>query len=267
MPEQRFSVVWVESGKSTRLTQLDRSPKGLSWSQDGNYIAFSMLVPEDPVVLVSAPAKPDGADWPDAPRVTTRLKYERDGSGYVEPGYQHYFVMSALGGTPRQVTSGNFRHEGAPQWSPDGSSLIFYGNRNEDWELSFNNSEIYSVTINSGETIALTERNGPDADPVVSPDGSKIAYLGHEDKFQTYQVSKLQVMNIDGSGKRELLPDLDRSVSGLVWNKSSNGIYFQYDDRGDTKIGFTTLGGRSSVSPQTSAEQRSAGHTAAAHSP
>lgn len=240
-------VVWVDSGKSTRLTQLNRSPSGLSWSHDGKHIAFSMLVPEDPVVLVTAPAKPDDAQWPDAPRVTARLKYESDGSGYIEPGYRHYFVVSALGGTPRQVTTGNFRHEGTPQWSRDDSSLIFYGNRNDDWELSFNNSEIYSVAINSGETIALTDRNGPDADPVVSHDGSKIAYWSHEDKVQTYQVARLNVMNIDGSGNRELLTDLDRSVSGFAWNKGSDGIYYQYDDRGDTKIGFTTLGGRSSV--------------------
>ena len=240
-------VVWVDSGKSTRLTQLNRSPGGLSWSHDGNHIAFSMIVPEDPLVLVPGPDKPDDAVWPDAPRVTARLKYESDGSGYIEPGYRHFFVVSALGGTPQQVTTGNFRHDGTPQWSRDDRSLIFHGNRNDDWELSFNNSEIYSVAIDSGETTALTDRNGPDADPVVSPDGSKIAYWSHEDKVQTYQVAKLNVMNIDGTGKRELLVDLDRSVSGFAWNKGSDGIYYQYDDRGDTKIGFTTLGGRSSV--------------------
>jgi dipeptidyl aminopeptidase/acylaminoacyl peptidase len=33
-------------------------------------------------------------------------------------------------------------------------------------------------------------------------------------------------------------------VSGLVWNKGSNSIYFQYDDRGDTKIAVTTLAGK-----------------------
>ena len=240
-------VVWVDSGKSTRLTQLNRSPGGLSWSHDGNHIAFSMIVPEDPLVLVPGPDKPDDAVWPDAPRITARLKYESDGSGYIEPGYRHFFVVSALGGTPQQVTTGNFRHDGTPQWSRDDRSLIFHGNRNDDWELSVNNSEIYSVAIDSGETTALTDRNGPDADPVVSPDGSKIAYWSHEDKVQTYQVAKLNVMNIDGTGKRELLANLDRSVSGFAWNKGSDGIYYQYDDRGDTKIGFTTLGGRSSV--------------------
>jgi len=240
-------VVWVETGKSARLTQLNRAPKSLSWSPDGTHIAFSMLVPEDPVVLVTAPDKPDDAEWSDEPRVTARLKYERDGSGYIEPGYEHFFVISALGGTPRQVTHGNFKHEGTPHWSRDGGSLIFSGNRNEDWEREFRNSEIYSVSIKNGEIVALTDRHGPDVEPVVSPDGRKIAYWSVEDKVQTYQVSKLHVMNSDGSGKRELLSDFDRSVSGLAWSKGSDGIYYQYDDLGDTKIGFTTLAENSRV--------------------
>lgn len=237
-------VVWVDTGKSTRLTELNRSPKGLSWSPDGKQIAFRMLVPEEPVVLVKAPKKPDDAEWSDQPRVTARLKYETDGSGYMEPGHEQFFVIPALGGSVRQVTSGNFRHNGTPQWSKDGNSLVFSGNRNDDWELKYRNSEIYRVSIESGEVVALTERNGPDAGPVISPDGRKIAYWSYEDKVQTYQIAKLQVMSVDGTDKRELLRDFDRSVSGLAWSGNSDGIYYQYDNFGDTKIGFTTLDGR-----------------------
>jgi dipeptidyl aminopeptidase/acylaminoacyl peptidase len=238
-------VVWVETGKSTRLTQLNRSPKGLSWSPDGTQIAFRMLIPEEPVVLVQSPKKPDDAEWSEEPRVTARLKYETDGSGYIEPGYEQFFVISALGGAPRQVTSGNFRHGGTAQWSRDGTSLVFSGNRNEDWEFDYRNSEIYRVSVKTGEVEALTDRQGPDADPVVSPDGRKIAFIGYDDKVQTYQVTKLHVMNIDGSGKRELLADLDRSVSDLVWSTDSDGIFYQYDDHGDTKIAFTSLDSQS----------------------
>jgi len=237
-------VTWLATGKSARLTQLERSPQGLAWAPDGRQIAFSMLVPQEAPVLVSPPEKPDDADWAEAPRVTMRLKYERDGSGYIETGYQHYFVIPAVGGTPRQITTGTYQHTGTPQWSSDGESLVFSGNRNADWEHEFTNSEIYRVDIDTGDVVALTDRNGPDSSPVVSPDGTKIAYLSFKDNVRTYQVTKLHVMNFDGSDKRELLADLDRSVSGLAWNKKSNRIYFQYDDRGDTKIAVTTLAGK-----------------------
>ena len=234
-------VFWLADGKLARLTQLDRSPRTLSWSPDGEHIAFSMLVPEDPVVLVTPPSKPEGAEWPEEPRVTTRLKYEQDGAGYIEPGFNHFFVVPATGGTPRQITHGNFRHQGAPQWTPDGSKLVFSGNRNDNWETDFRNSEIYSVDTSTGEVIALTDRAGPDFEPVISPDGRKVAYLGYEDKVQTYQLDRLHVMNIDGSGKQELLTDFDRSIEGIQWHR--NGIVFKYDDKGDTKIAYASLSG------------------------
>jgi dipeptidyl aminopeptidase/acylaminoacyl peptidase len=240
-------LYWVESGKSTRLTQLERSPSGLSWSPDGGQIAFSMLVPEEPPVFVTAPTKPKDAQWAEEPRVTTRVTHEQDGAGFIEPGFKHYFVISEIGGTARQITSGNFQHRRPPQWSGDGKSLIFSANRNEDWQLNFLNSEIYRVSIESGETIALTDRNGPDGEPRVSPDGEKIAYWSFEDKVQTYQVTQLHVMNIDGSDQRALGTDLDRSVSGIAWDRRSNGVYFQYNDHGDTKIGHASLSGRTRV--------------------
>ena len=237
-------VYWLVEQKLHRLTQLERTPSGLNWSPDGNKIAFSMLVPEAPVVLVTAPPKPDDAEWAEAPRVTTRLAYERDGAGYIEPGFNHFFVVPASGGTPRQVTTGNFHHSGQPQWMPDSKTLVFSGNRNPDWELAYRNSEIYRVDIESGEIVALTDRNGPDTQPVVSPDGRMIAFVGFDDKVQAHQVTRLYVMNADGSNKREILPDFDRSVSGISWGGDYDGVYFQYDEHGDTKIAFTSLAGR-----------------------
>jgi len=47
-------------------------------------------------------------------------------------------------------------------------------------------SRSYSRAIETGDVVALTDRNGPDGAPVVSPDGKKIAYLSYEDKVRTY---------------------------------------------------------------------------------
>jgi len=237
-------LYWLDSGKRTSLTQLETKPSGLSWSPDGERLAFSMRVPEAPPSLVDAPDKPEGADWADRPRITTRVTYERDGSGYLEPGFHHYFIVPAVGGTPRQVTSGAWHHRDTPRWTPDGESLVFSANRNADWELDFVESDIFRVEVASGEVTRLTDRDGPDEDPVVSPDGSLIAWRGYDDEVQTYQVDRLYVMEIDGGGKRELLRELDRSVSGLAWNREGDGVYFQYADQGVTRIGYTTLGGK-----------------------
>ncbi len=234
---------WMDTGQTARLTQLLRPPRGLSWSPDGRWIAFSMLVPEDPPQLVKPPKKPKGAQWADPPTVVDMLKHEADGVGDLEPGYYHLFVLPAEGGSARQVTSGPYHHRDRPVWTPDGKQLIFSANRNEDWEHEFRNSEIYALTLEDGSARALTDRNGPDAEPAISPDGTRIAYLGYDDRVQTYQVTRLHVMNVDGSGKRVITSKLDRSVRGPAWDQDGRGIYFRYDDRGNTKLGYTTLDG------------------------
>lgn len=240
-------VYWVDSGKLARITQLERSPSDISWSPDGSHIAFSMHVPEPNPVLVKPPKKPKGADWAKHPRVTTRLKHEADGVGYLEPGYSHLFVVPAEGGTARQITSGDFHHDSKPVWTPDGKYLIFSANRHEDWAYNRRNSEIYSVSVEDGTIKALTDRDGPDYGPTLSPNGNTIAYLGYNDKIQTYQVNKVYTMNLDGSGKKEIRTNLDRSVSDLTWNEDGDGLYFMYDNEGNTKIGHTDLSGNTSV--------------------
>ncbi|MEO0333432.1 MAG: DPP IV N-terminal domain-containing protein, partial [Bacteroidota bacterium] len=174
-------VYWVKNDKVARLTQTERSPSSLSWSPDGEQLTFSMLVPEKAPTLVSPPPKPKGAEWAEHPRVTTRLKHESDGSGYIEPGYRQYFVLPADGGTGRQVTQGEFQHRSKPVWTKDGQALIFSSNRNDNWEYDFRNSEIYRVSIVDGEVTALTNRSGPDREPTLSPDGSQILYIGFDD--------------------------------------------------------------------------------------
>ncbi|MGM0546935.1 MAG: prolyl oligopeptidase family serine peptidase [Bacteroidota bacterium] len=240
-------VYWMESGAMSRITQLEESPSGISWSPDGEHLAFNMKVQESNPTLADAKKAPKGAEWADRPRVTTRLNYESDGSGYIDPGFTHIFTVPAEGGSPRQITEGDYHHSGDPEWSADGEQLLFSANLNEDWEHDFRESELYAVDVESGDVEQLTERDGPDYGATVSPDGETIAYLGYDDKVQTYQLTKLYAMDIDGGNKREIELDLDRSISSIKWDEDGQGLYLMYDDEGNTKIGHTTLDGKTSV--------------------
>jgi dipeptidyl aminopeptidase/acylaminoacyl peptidase len=240
-------VYWLAQNRLARLTQLESSPSGMSWSPDGKHLAFSMKVPAKQPTLVIPPAKPEGAEWADHPRVTTRLKHESDGSGYVEPGFRHLFIVSSEGGTARQISSGDRQYGSTPVWTKDGRSLVFSANLNEDWEYDFRNDEIYKIDIASGDVTDLTDRNGPDSSPAISPDGEQILYTGFDDKVQTYQVRKMYVMSADGSDKKEIPLNLDRSVSSPTWAADGNGFYFMYDDQGNTKIAYSNMRGKHSV--------------------
>lgn len=236
-------VYWVKTGKTARLSQLENSPGNITWSPDGKQIAFTKFVEGSELTLARGPKKPKGADWADPVRVTTRFKHERDGSGKMKPGFTHLFVIPSEGGSARQLTTGDFNH-GAPSWSKDGKTLFFSSNLKEDWQYDFRNSELYSISVADGKIKTLTSRNGPDYGLSVSPDGKRIAYVGFDDKVQTYQLTKLYVTDTEGRNQKELDLNLDRSVANPVWSNDSKGIYFQYDDKGNTKIGFLDAAGK-----------------------
>lgn len=240
-------IYWVKTGKSARISQLPNSPSSLTWSPDGKNIAFSMFVDGSELKLVKPHKKPKGAKWAAAPRITTRLKHEADGAGKLKPGYSHIFLIPAEGGTPRQISSGNFHHRGKLAFSRDGKQLYFSGNRNKDWEYDFRNSEIYSIDLATNKITALTDRKGPDRSIAVAPVGNRLAYVGYDDKVQTYQVTRLYLMNPDGSDKKELETGLDRSISSPVWSSDGRGVFYMYDDQGNTKIGYTSINGKTTL--------------------
>ena len=142
-----------------------------------------------------------------------RFKSRQDGVGYLDFGFNHIFVVSVDGGTPVQVTSGDFQHSSGAAWTPSGTTSSSLRTEVRPGSTTNRNSELYAASILTGEIGPLTDRPGPDHNPAVSPDGRRIAFVGYEDRTRTYQVSRLQVMNIDGSGQRIVTGSLDRSVS------------------------------------------------------
>ena len=241
--QSQLYVRWMASGESVRITGLPNAPGSIAWSPDGRNIAYSMLVPGEPARLGRTPAKPEGAQWAEPLQQITNVTYRADGQGFLRPGYSHLFVVPAEGGTPRQLTSGDFHHDGPVEWSADGRTIYTSANRAADWERDPLDAEIYAVDVASGTLRALTDRDGPDFAPVVSPDGSRIAYLGFDDRGYGYTQSQLYVMDRDGSGRRSLTAGLDRDVDSPRWAADGRSIYVSYDDHGSRKVARIGLDG------------------------
>ena len=235
-------VRWMDAeGATSQVTRIEQSPSGLAWSPDGTQLSFTSLVEERNSWPIKMPKAPSGAKWTEPPRIVERLQYRRDRSGFTDNGFRHIFVVPAIGGTPRQITSGNFDHSGS-EWIPDGKSILFSGLRVEVDDYQWRESEIYSVDVATGNVRQLTNRKGPDGDPAVSPDGRRVAYSGYDYSRDTWVDRKLYVMNIDGSNPRPVSGDWDRSPSNVEWAPDGSGVYFTAQNQGSQNLYFLPVG-------------------------
>jgi dipeptidyl aminopeptidase/acylaminoacyl peptidase len=238
-------VYWTDSGVTAAVSHFTEAPTSLAWSPDGRWLAFTMPMPAERKPLkVELPPTPKGAAWADPPKLIDRMVYRVDGEGYLPNSYSQLFVAPADGGPARQLTHGDFDHDGPAAWSADGKSVLISANRRADAEYEPLDSEIYQVDLADGSIHALTDRRGPDTNPVVSPDGKHIAYLGFDDRRVGYQATQLYVMDADGRNSRSLTATLDRDAAEPRWSGDGRQIYFSYTDRGSIKLASVDLAGK-----------------------
>ena len=103
------------------------------------------------------------------------------------------YIVPIAGGVPRRITakSPSYWHG----WSPDGKTLAFVGQRNDDFD-------IYTIPVTGGEETRLTTAKGLDDGPEYSPDGKYIY-------FNSERTGHMQIwrMRADGSEQEQVLDD------------------------------------------------------------
>ena len=225
-----------------KLTNLQNSVSSVDWSEDDKYLVFTSFVEKPSVSLIKMPEKPKGAKWNDPASEIDGIKYRSDGRGYLNQGFSQVFILPTEGGTPRQITFLN-NNSSSPKWLAK-NKIIFSANLHEDSDLEPRNSEIYSINIISEKITPLTTRLGPDYSPVVSPDKKEIAYLGFDEKYLGYQQSNLYIMSNNGKEIRNISENFNRNISNINWSADGKGLYFQYDDKGMTKLAYMSISGK-----------------------
>ncbi len=234
--KNQIHVRWLDSSQEAQITDLQQGPSNIEWSPDGKWIGYTARVPAKNDFSIRLPEKPNGAKWPDPPIVITKLRWTADGQGILQPGYTHVFAIPSSGGAPKQITSGDYNH-GQFSWSADGKWIYTSTARIPDAEYNLEGGDIYAYSVDDNTVIKqLTNRKGPDTDPVPGPGGKKIAYVGHDWKFQSYTVNHLYLMDPDGSNSKNVTASLDRDVRNPHWSWDGKMIYFMVEDHGNSQL-------------------------------
>jgi dipeptidyl aminopeptidase/acylaminoacyl peptidase len=244
--ETTLHLVPIDGPGEVRLLATMQDGIGdVEFSPDGRLIAFCSRTQDERYAA-------EDESW-QAPRKVETLFTKLNGEGWIFDRPSHVYVVAADGlGVPRNLTPGPFQHSGVA-WLPDSSAIVTSAQRHETWDRDFAR-DLYLVPVGDGsETEArdvrdLTKQRGLYFAPMVSPDGSTIAFLGHDDPSTDPQNVHIALVSPSGGEHRWITRHLDRTFETTAGTQAPQWLDAQTlvgtaEDRGQTHLYRVPLDG------------------------
>lgn len=210
--KRQIYVIPPNGGEAIQLTNLETGVNGFSWSNDGRRIAFTA-------------ADPEAKTHKDRKQKYGEFEVVQD-----EYSFAHLWMLDVpveikeKKPEPQRLTEGSNFSVGGFSWSPDSTRIAFSAARNPDISMS-GTSDIYVVAVADKSKRKVVDANGPDSNPVWSPDGRQIAYqTANGREFYYFTNSYIAVVPAEGGAARVLTEKFDESPGLIDW--SPDGIYF-----------------------------------------
>ena len=145
-------------------------------------------------------------------------------------GNHEIYVTNVGGSETVQVTHMLSDFDFHPSWSPDGTKILFVKRWYEGTDTTKVKSDIFTVKPDGTDLQQLTNDGSFKDEPVWSPDGTKIVFMGSIDAGDDTD-SEIHVMNSDGSGQT-ILTNSDQLDESPAWSPNGQDILF-LSNRGD----------------------------------
>jgi dipeptidyl aminopeptidase/acylaminoacyl peptidase len=204
-------VLPATGGDSQQLTHAKTSIGLLAWRPDGT--GFAYAAPDE------APEKKDEAKFDDGFEVGNNDYLERS-----RPQPVHLWTVSCADGAAKRLTQGiwslpvHFAPSGPPSqiwFTPDGKSLVFV-KAESPISGDSDSSRIELIDIATGVMRRITTAAVEEDDPLLSPDGERVAY-GFPREGKLGNEGSIYIAPLAGGPGSDVSFALDRDVSGAGW--------------------------------------------------
>ena len=187
-------VMNADGGEATALTKFPEGSIGtFKWAPDGRSLAVSFRK-QDPEWREEAKKEREKKGLSDPPRVIEGWWYRLDGDGYFNAQRYHLYLVDAETGEHRKVYDKDNLSLFSFDFSPDSKKLAITTNLDRKAMIRPWKTELLILDIRSGALRAVPGLpEGPKDAVAWSPDGSRLAYAGREDRDDLYSVENLQL--------------------------------------------------------------------------
>lgn len=207
-------TLWIMNGDGSGQSQLSLGADGnssLTWSPDGNYIAFGS-VRDGNHEIYTARIISNADKTYSAQEIRRRTTIPADdifpawshdcallafSSNRANQTHYNIYQLDLSNNNVTPITSGNYQ-DFSPSWSPDGSKIAFTR------KVGDAPGEIYVHVMSSGQEIRLTNNSVNDTDPSWSPIG-RIIFSRHSEDGSRAALFEMDAVDANGDGNGDHL--------------------------------------------------------------
>ena len=222
-------VMPVHGGESVQVTHSKTPVTVLAWRPDGQALAYAAADEE--------PERKDEAKFEDAFEVGNNSYLERAAARPV-----HLWTVT-VGGQTKRLTSGSWSlpvhmaPSGPPSaiaYTPDGRGIVFV-KAESPITGDADSARVQLVDVATGAVRALTKSAVTEGNPVLSPDGTMVAYGSSRDGKRGNEETVF-VAPVTGGAGRDVAAGLDRGIGGAAWMPDGKALLVSAND--GTTVGY-----------------------------